>query len=540
MIKKEKLNIVLSILTGILTALSFEPFSVSIIAFFAYIPLLFVFERTEKSLWKILAYAWLSMFITIIICFQWIHFVAVEFGLLSWWVAFLILMAFSLFTNFSLQIFSILYHFTGKLTNWKKGRVFYFFLVPSVFVISEFLDPRIFNWYMGNLLSSYKYLPQFADIFGVNGLSFFMILINVCMFLIIKSLIKNKKFNNVRAYIKLVPEFCIIVAVLLFLNTYGYYNYGHTQKLEDKCPKIKVAVIQANIGNPMQLEINQAAKLRKEIGNTDDNSDQALILKKYETMSKKAVEENTGVDLVVWPETAFPGYYVDRNPLMAEQRKMMEELGVPFLIGGYYIESDTGRYYNSAILSTKNEITFYHKKILLPFGEYMPMGETVPYLKRLVPSVGDFSRGSGAATLDLIINGLEVRFAPTICYEILKPGYVREMYNKDAHVFLNLSNDSWFGAIEPYHHLRLSRMKAIEFRRPIIRSTNTGITTLIDMNGMMVKPGGLNKEETLIFDVPICDHRLKTVYAMFGYLFPYALIFLSVGVIFLIRRKKHL
>ena len=168
------------------------------------------------------------------------------------------------------------------------------------------------------------------------------------------------------------------------------------------------------------------------------------------------------------------------------------------------------------------------------------MGETVPSLKRLVPSVGDFSRGSGAATLDLIINGLEVRFAPTICYEILKSGYVREMYNKDAHVFLNLSNDSWFGAIEPYHHLRLSRMKAIEFRRPIIRSTNTGITTLIDMNGQMVKAGGTNKEESLIFDVPICDHRLKTVYATFGYLFPYALMLLSVGVIFHIRRKKHL
>ncbi|MCX6112073.1 MAG: apolipoprotein N-acyltransferase, partial [Proteobacteria bacterium] len=521
MIKKERLNILLSILTGVLTALSFEPFSISIFGFFAYIPLFFVFERTEKSLRKILIYAWLSMFITAILCFQWIHFVAVEFGLLPKWAAFLILIGFSLLTNFSLQIFSVLYHFAGRFTGWTKNYVFYFLIVPSLFVISEFLDPRIFNWYIGNLLSSFKYLPQFADFFGVYGLSFFTILINISVFLIVKYLIKYKKlgYKNFN-YKKLIPGLSVIVAVLLFLEIYGYYNYGQIQKLEDKCPKIRAAVIQANIGNPMQLEINQAAKLRKEIGTVDDNSDQALILKKYEIMTKKAVEENSGIDLIVWPETAFPGYYVERNPQMAEHRKMVEELGVPFLIGGYYIESDTGRYYNSAILSTKDRIDYYHKNIRLPFGEYMPMGETIPLLKRLVPSVGDFSKGSGAMTLDLIINGLEVRFAPTICYEILKSDYVREMYNKDAHVFLNLSNDSWFGVVEPYHHLRLARMKALEFRRPIIRSTNTGITTLIDMNGMMVKAGGLNKEDVLVFDVPICDHRLRTVYATFGYLFP--------------------
>ncbi|MEI6093819.1 MAG: apolipoprotein N-acyltransferase, partial [bacterium] len=522
--------------TGVLTALSFDPFCISVLGFVAYVPLFFVLSRVEKSLWKTLAYAWLSMFITIIISFQWIHFVAVEFGLLSKFQALLVLIAFSVFTNLSLQIFSILYHFAARLSGWTKGRFFYFVIIPSLFVISEFLDPRIFNWYIGNLLSSFTYLPQFADFFGVYGLSFFVILINVCAFLLINELVKNRKFH----YKKILPEFLLVISVFLFLSVYGYYNYKHVQKIEDSCPKIKTAVIQANIGNPMQLEINQAAKLRKEMNQPKEMSDQALILNKYNSMSRRAVEENPGVELIVWPETAFPGFYVDRNPQMAEHRKLVEELGIPFLIGGYFVEYETGRYYNSAILVTKNELDFYHKKILLPFGEYMPLSEYLPSLKSIVPSVGDFSRGSGARTLDLIIDGLEVRFAPTICYEVLNQHYVREMYNKDAHIFLNLSNDSWFGKVEPYQHLRLSKIRSIEFRRPILRSTNTGITTMIDMNGSAVGSSKLDKEEILVFDVPVCDHRIRTIYATAGYLFPYALILLTGFLaIIRIRRKKN-
>ena len=532
--RKEKINILLAIFTGVLTALSFDPFSFSFLGFFVYVPLLFILERTERSFWKTLAYSWLAMFVTTILCFQWIDYVSVEFGLLPKWGALGILIVFSLLTNFSLQIFAVLYHFALKLTGWTKNYLFYFILVPSLFVISEFLDPRIFNWYIGNNMSAYKYLPQFADFLGVYGLSFFTVLINVCIFLIIRYVIKNRKFN----YKRLMPECLVIVLVFLFLNIYGYYNYRHTQLLEDKCPKIRAAVIQANIGNPMQLAINQAAKLRKEMGVTDMRSDETLILQKYELMSRKALEENSGVDFIVWPETAFPGYYVDRNPYMLEHRKMVKELGVPFLIGGYYVQYFNGKYYNSAILSTKDDVTYYHKKVLLPFGEFMPLAGTFPALKSLVPSVGDFSRGAGPATLDLIVNGLEVKFAPTICYEILKTDYVRKMYEKDAQIFLNLSNDSWFGKIEPHQHLLLARMRAIEFRRPIIRSTNTGITALIDMNGMVVKSGGLDKEETLTFDVPVCDHRLRTFYSVFGYLFPYILMFSSAGMISYIWRKK--
>ncbi|MBN1115325.1 MAG: apolipoprotein N-acyltransferase, partial [Oligoflexia bacterium] len=212
---------------------------------------------------------------------------------------------------------------------------------------------------------------------------------------------------------------------------------------------------------------------------------------------------------------------------------------------GYYSIFDKktrrwDKYYNSAILvPPSGELDYYHKHILLPFGEYMPLGETFPFLKSVVAAVGDFSRGAGASTLNIISGGMEARFAPTICYEILKSSYVRDMVKKDANVFLNITNDSWFGKYEPMQHLALARVRSIENRRPILRSTNTGISALVDLTGQVVKRGGLGTSEYLILDVPVCDHRIRTLYNLFGYLFIYLLPFIIAGTVLLLRNKKE-
>jgi apolipoprotein N-acyltransferase len=329
-----------------------------------------------------------------------------------------------------------------------------------------------------------------------------------------------------------------ITAIFIFLNLYGYYEFRSIKNIEAKCPKINVGVVQANIGNPTKLNIGQSIKLRQEFASDSQKNDASLILKKYQNMTGSLLKDNKDIDVIVWPETAFPGYYKDFNPLAKDNTMFQEKLAVPFLIGGYYLNELNGNYYNSAILVDKGEVDFYHKKVLLPFGEFMPLRTVFPALKRLVPSVGDFSRGDGASTLDVLANGLEVRFAPTICYEILKPDYVRQMVYKDAHVFLNLSNDSWFGAIEPYQHLNIARAKAVEFRRPILRSTNTGLTSLIDMTGAVVKSGGLNTEEALVFNLPVCDHRLRSFYSGFGYLFTYFLSIVTLLFLYYLRKKN--
>jgi len=530
-----KIKISLSVLTGVMLSLCFEPFGFSALAFVAYIPLLFVLE-SEKKFWKLILYAWTAMFMQSIVSFEWIHFVAREFGGLSWLVSVFILLVFALATNFSMQIFAAFYYFTRKYFKKEKGYLFYLFMIPTLFCLAEVLDPKIFKWFLGDAFTYYKYMVQFADVLGVIGLSFLIFVINVCLFLITKQYLKNEfSFKKV-----LFPaSLCVAIPLLLFF--YGKQTYSSLKDIQEKCPIVRAGVLQANIGNPAQLSVAQAIKLKKDFGLEKETyvSDVSLILKKYKGMTFSLAESTKDLDFIVWPETAFPGYYTDRSQATLEHKKMVATVGVPFLIGGYYLDS-IGKYYNSAILVTPNgQVDFYHKKMLLPFGEYMPLGDYFPVLKNIVPAVSDFSRGSGPAVLTLAIDGLEVRFAPTICYEILSSSYVGDMVAKDAHILLNMSNDSWFGTVEPYQHLREARMRAVEYRRPIIRSTNTGITALIDITGDVIKKSELNKEENIIMDVPVCDHRMKSFYSIVGKYFITLATLAVISLIFFSRKKKR-
>jgi apolipoprotein N-acyltransferase len=522
-----KTKLGLSILTGILVSLCFEPFGVSVIAFVAYVPLFLVLE-SEKSFWRMLLYAWTAMFVQSLISFEWIHFVAHEFGGLAWYVCVLILLAFALLTNFSIQIFAVLCYLARKYFKKERGYLFYLLLVPMLFCLAEALDPKIFKWFLGDALTSYKYFVQFADVLGVSGLSFLIFIVNVSLFLII---IKRKYF---------VPAtLCVIIP--LFLFAYGKHTYSGLKDVQEKCPLIRAGVVQANIGNPIQLSIQQAMKFKSELGygNSPYVDDMTLILKKYRTMTYDLIEANKDVDLIVWPETAFPSYYIDKNEFAVDHKKMVAALDLPFLIGGYYLDSNE-HYYNSAILILPNgQVSLYHKNMLLPFGEYMPLGDYFPFLKNIVPAVSDFSRGNGPEVLKVVIQGMEVRLAPTICYEMLNSGYVGRMVAKDAHVLLNMSNDSWFGVVEPYQHLRIARMRAVEYRRPIIRSTNTGITALVDITGDVIKKSSHNKEENIIMDVPICDHRMRSFYSIVGKYFIYLTVIASVFIIMWSRKKRR-
>ena len=187
---KNLTKVIFCIVSGALLISSAEPLNIPWLCFIAYVPFFFVME-TEKSFWRLLMYSWLCMFVQIIIGFQWIHYVATEFGLLSWWPSFFILIVFSLFTNLSLQIFAVLYWFSSRYIRNKTGLVFYLLIIPGLFVISEILDPKIFNWYAGNLIADYKYMFQFASVFGVSGLSFIIVLINVLFYLLTKTFINS-------------------------------------------------------------------------------------------------------------------------------------------------------------------------------------------------------------------------------------------------------------------------------------------------------------------------------------------------------------
>ncbi|MCO4763271.1 MAG: apolipoprotein N-acyltransferase [Myxococcales bacterium] len=169
--------------------------------------------------------------------------------------------------------------------------------------------------------------------------------------------------------------------------------------------------------------------------------------------------------------------------------------------------------YNSALLIDRDGTVrdLYDKAFLLVFGEYMPFGEDYPQLYDLLPESSRFQ--AGTRTRPVVLG--DARIGLLICYEDLLPDHAQRVAAHDPNVYINMTNDAWFGmTAEPYHHMQLSQMRSVEYRRWLIRSTNTGVSVFIDAMGRRVKETQLTGAETLMADVPLLEG--KTVYAVLG------------------------
>lgn len=191
--------------------------------------------------------------------------------------------------------------------------------------------------------------------------------------------------------------------------------------------------------------------------------------------------------------------------------------------------------FNSALLqdSTGQIQAVYDKAFLLMFGEYIPFGEEFPWLYDLSPETSRFQSGTRTAPVELKLKDNRVaRIGMLICYEDLVPRYAKRVAAHNPNVLINITNDAWFGqSAEPEHHLNLALIRAVEYRRWLLRSTNTGISVFIDAVGRRVAETALTGEETLLHDVPLLETR--TLYALLG---DWPLLLLALGLAWLYAR----
>lgn len=526
------LNIFLSFLSGLLFVLSYEYLKIPFLLFISFVPLLYVVLK-QKKLSKVFLYSWIATLTNNLLGFFWVAHSVKEFGELSNIVSYLVLILFSSLTFWSFVIFSIsIYYFKKYYNNY----FFYFVIIPASYCFSEFIDFKIFPMNAGTVLLLAKYFPQFADVFGALGLSFIILLVNSSLYLIIDNILnKNKKF--------LTPSL-FATGSILFLFLYGVYKNNFYEKLKTKAVKINVSIVQGNIGNSLKLEVAKALKFAKELNmDASRNSSSDLILEKYISMSKTALIEYPKTKMIVWPETAFPNFFIKNDKLSEKLLTYTSFTDIPFFIGAYYTDSYNNGYfenYYNSIVQIREDLTvdYYHKNRLLPFSETMPLTKVFTKLKGLISAMGDFARGPGAKVFSQNIDGINFKIAPIICYEILISSYIRNFIKLNPALILNVTNDSWFGSKEPYNHLLASRLIAVEYRRPIIRATNTGISAYIDVVGNVTKSSKIFEEDIVNEDVRLINPEIKTFYYQLGYLFPYFLILLLVASFFKGRMKN--
>ncbi|PKM10438.1 MAG: apolipoprotein N-acyltransferase [Gammaproteobacteria bacterium HGW-Gammaproteobacteria-3] len=251
------------------------------------------------------------------------------------------------------------------------------------------------------------------------------------------------------------------MVAVLWMGGYYLKNIAWTTSAGEA---LKVTLIQGNI--------SQDRKWAK------DNRDATLKL--YESITR----EHWDSDIVIWPETSIPAYYAEVKDSFLkglEQQALTHDTEV--IVGLPIKDKAQSALYNSVLVLGKTA-GVYRKNHLLPFGEYMPLQPVSGYLLNFLNlRLGNFASGGDDQKL-LMAAGY--RFITSICYEDVFP-LVSVKVLEQAAFLVNVTNDAWFGdSIEPYQHMQIARMRAIETGRYLLRATNTGLTGIVDPQGKII------------------------------------------------------
>jgi apolipoprotein N-acyltransferase len=172
------------------------------------------------------------------------------------------------------------------------------------------------------------------------------------------------------------------------------------------------------------------------------------------------------------------------------------------------------------LLDDKGEVIepHYSKTILLAFGEYIPFADTFPIIRQFLPQIGQYARGPGPTIL-FDWNGFKM--GPQICYESLFPKFSRDLANLGAQFIVNATNDSWYGTWqEPYQHMYMTLARGVEFRRPVLRATNTGISTVSLASGEVLEQSPMQQAWAGLYEVPYIKNPQPTFYQRWFWLVP--------------------
>ena len=203
----------------------------------------------------------------------------------------------------------------------------------------------------------------------------------------------------------------------------------------------------------------------------------------------------------------------------------------------YRMDSSKRHLYNTAhfVDSKGHLLGTYHKNYLLMFGEYIPFADKFPWVYKVLPEAGNLTPGTEMAIWEY--KGF--KFAPIICYEDILPRFVNKFSELRPNVFVNMTNDAWFGkTAEPMLHLAVAMMRSVEHRKWLIRSTNTGISGFVDPNGRLVAHTSIYEPEILKQSVGMMP-GMRTVYGYIGDLLGYvAALWIILLSVIAVRRKK--
>lgn len=432
----------LSVLAGGLMTLAMSPFHLYPIAFVSILAFYCLLERANvhgNTHWSTGWYYGLGFWGAGV---SWIYISISEYGYTPLVVA--------PFLFFIFIAFMALFHASqgwlyGKLKT--KHHAFSFVLL---WVIFEWLRQWVLNgfpWlYAGNAFNN-TVINGYAPIFGVYGISL-VVVITALLPIFIKR------------YIVWLPAPLIFI---LWLIGYFLQDIQWTEPQDT----VSVALVQGNIAQEKKWE-------ESHLMNT---------LKVYDRLS----QPNWDADITLWPEAAIPMFFSDMKPFIKKEQDYIVANQSTLITGiPYDTIHDNKRIFYNGMISLSPNMTVYKKQKLVPFGEYIPLSNALKAIAPFIP-IEDFSAGdSKQRPLTYRFDKKKFGFIGTfICFETAYPNVVAKLARK-SDMLATVSNDAWFGRSHgPHQHLQLAQMRALENQKYIIRSTNNGITAIINHKGQI-------------------------------------------------------
>lgn len=489
---------VLAFLSGGLLALAFPKADLSLLAWIAFVPLLWIIR--EKTPQQAFTYGWIA---------------GMGFYLCTvYWVV----QTIGLYSNIPtpvavgplLMMCAILASYTGvfaaglRFSQERGGSIL--LLGPPLWVALEWLRSFFFIGFPWVNLgySQYPFLDliQFSEITGVYGVSALVIFVNLALFFVFS--------HKGRGQGRLVLVSALGLSALL--------GWGHWRRhqLASLPPvhHLRVGLIQGNVPQDQKW----------------DKAFQEETLAKYERLSREAVAK--GAELIVWPETAVPFFFQSDIPYQQRLLALVRELNTPLLFGavGWRPKNinEVTLFNRAYLVSSAGEVLNSYDKIkLAPFGEYIPFHNSfLFFLDKLVEGIGDFAAGTERTVFSLPSQ----KFGVLICFEGIFPDHARRFVANGANLLVNITNDAWFGrSSAPYQHLVMEAMRAIENRVPLVRAANTGFSAVVLLDGQIRAQTSLYETTLLVED--LAWPQITSFYTQYGDVFTYACALAAVGML---------
>lgn len=533
----------LSALGGLLGTLSFAPFNWPLVGWFAPWPIFILARRHSKSLPRIIASGLLFAFFLCAFAFYWTIYLFVVYGGLPVWLSLIVFFIHTFLLNLKIPLFMMV---IGLLYRFRFRHVRYgmLLLVPLAGTILDKFTPQIFSWYWGNAVAGNPLLVQLADVVGIHGLTFALFFVSYAGLRVTEMCLAGRGGVSVSgwrsAFVRLKRRsvrrvWLPVTAFLALWFTYGIVQKVRYESIQAGLPKVRVAALQPD--SPLE-QYGESRLTPAAI--------EAIMTQTIPRLAAEAVRLGGPLDLILLPESAVP-YYTTQDAPVAKLNRLYSETfhqmivslstgySVPVLFNeiGLGVSRDpvSGRprvdAYNSAPLfgADGRRKATYNKRVLIAFGEQIPLASFLDRtpLIRLVPESVRNSRFRPGDDFVFMPYGADGHFLPLICYEILDPEYVRDfMLAGEPDFIANITQDRWYGkTIETFQHYELGRIRAVETRRAIVRSTNSGTSGMVDLVGAYAQPlvgprfTGQEEQAVQVFEVPV-NRKDETLFVRYG------------------------